>query len=202
VSVYAQILATNLLGPVRLTQELLPAMRAAGRGRIVVVSSLGAVRGMPAISAYSAAKAALERWAEALAHEVSPFGIGVTVLVTGTFRTDMLELTQTYADPDGPYAEHHAGLDRIERWVRRAARRPERFAPAVARALCDRAPFARRSVGPDARLMVLGARLLPTRAFQWAVGRAIGLPQPGELGDDPVRFATVTPRSDEREFHG
>src|SRR5262245_24304427 len=83
-AVSAQIFSTNVFGPMRLTQELLPAMRAAGRGRIVVVSSQGGVRGMPAISAYSAAKGALERWAEALSHEVAAFGIGVTVLVTGT----------------------------------------------------------------------------------------------------------------------
>jgi NAD(P)-dependent dehydrogenase (short-subunit alcohol dehydrogenase family) len=110
-SVWSQIFSTNVFGPVRLTHELLPAMRAAGRGRIVVVSSQGGVRGMPAISAYSAAKGALERWAEALSHEVAPFGIGVTILVAGTFKTDILELTETYADPDGPYAAHHAGAD-------------------------------------------------------------------------------------------
>jgi NAD(P)-dependent dehydrogenase (short-subunit alcohol dehydrogenase family) len=174
-------------------------MRAAGRGRIVVVSSQGGVRGMPAISAYSAAKGALERWAEALSHEVAPFGIGVTVLVAGLFRTDILELTQTHADPDGPYAAHHAGLNRTGRWIVRAARRPERFGPALARALQDRAPFARHSVGLDARLVLLGNRFLPARFFQRAVGLAIGLPQPGTLRADPVRLAAVAPRPGERE---
>src|SRR5262245_60601718 len=79
--VWEQLFGTNLFGPVRLTNALLPAMRSAGRGRIVVVSSQGGIRGMPAISAYSAAKGALERWAEALAEEVAPFGVGVTILV-------------------------------------------------------------------------------------------------------------------------
>jgi NAD(P)-dependent dehydrogenase (short-subunit alcohol dehydrogenase family) len=195
-SVLAQIFSTNFFGPVRLTQELLPGMRAAGRGRIVVVSSEGGARGMPTISAYSAAKGALERWAEALSPEVAPFGIGVTVLVAGSFKTDILELTQTYADPDGPYAAHHAGLDRIERWVRRAARPPERFAPALARAVEDRAPFARRAVGPDAHLMLLGSRLLPARMFQRVAGLVMGLPKPGALRGDPARLATVAPWSE------
>ena len=53
---------------------------------------------MPAISAYSASKGALERWAESLSMEVSPFGLGVTVLVVGTFKTDILELD---ADVEG-----------------------------------------------------------------------------------------------------
>src|SRR5215471_14658518 len=85
-----QLFRTNLFGPMRLTKELLPSMRAAGRGRIVVISSQGGIRGMPSISAYSAAKGALERWAEALAEEVAPFGLGVTILVAGMFKTDIL----------------------------------------------------------------------------------------------------------------
>src|SRR5262245_25048903 len=80
-AVWERLFRTNLFGAVRLTRELLPSMRAAGRGRIVVVSSQGGIRGMPSISAYSAAKGALERWAEALAEEVAPFGLGVTILV-------------------------------------------------------------------------------------------------------------------------
>ncbi len=201
-SVYAEVFSTNFFGPVRLTQELLPAMRAAGRGRIVVVSSQGGVRGMPTISAYSAAKGALERWAEALSPEVAPFGIGVTILVAGTFKTDILELTRTYADADGPYAAHHAGLASASRWILRLARSPERFAPALARAVTDRAPFARRSVGPDARLMAVGGRLMPARLFQRVASRVMGLPGPGSLRGDPARLATVTPQSGERESHG
>jgi NAD(P)-dependent dehydrogenase (short-subunit alcohol dehydrogenase family) len=198
-SVWAQIFSTNVFGPVRLTRELLPSLRAAGRGRIVVVSSEGGVRGMPAISAYSAAKGALERWAEALSHEVAPFGIGVTILVAGTFRTDILELTQTYADPDGPYAAHHAALERTGRWVLRSARPPARFAPGLARALDERAPFARHAVGLDARLMLAGSRLLPARLFQRVAAGAMRLPRPGALRRDPVRLAAVAPRSDDDE---
>jgi NAD(P)-dependent dehydrogenase (short-subunit alcohol dehydrogenase family) len=197
--VWAHIFSTNFFGPVVLTQHLLPAMRAAGRGRIVVVSSQGGVRGMPAIGAYSAAKGAVERWAESLSHEVAPFGIGVTILVAGTFKTDILELTQTYADPDGPYAAHHAGLIRTSRWILRAARPPARFAPALERALTDRTPFARHAVGPDARILLLASRLLPARLFQRLVGRALRLPPPGTLRTDPVRLATVAPRVEGRE---
>jgi NAD(P)-dependent dehydrogenase (short-subunit alcohol dehydrogenase family) len=194
-SAFAQVFSTNVFGPVRLTQELLPSMRAAGRGRIVVVSSQGGVRGMPAISAYSAAKGALERWAEALSQEVAPFGLGVTILVAGTFKTDILELTQTYADPDGPYAAHHAGLERTGRWVLRTASPPERFAPAVARAVDERAPFTRHAVGLDAHALLLGTRLLPARLFQRVAGRVMGLPRPGALREGPARLARVTPRA-------
>jgi NAD(P)-dependent dehydrogenase (short-subunit alcohol dehydrogenase family) len=190
---WEQMFSTNLFGPVRLTRALLPAMRAAGRGRIVMVSSMGAVRGMPGISAYSAAKGALERWGESLSYEIAPFGLGVTVLVAGSFKTDILELTQTYADRAGPYASLHHGLETSGRRFLRFAQPPERFAPAVARALGEQRPFARRGVGVDSRLLLLGSRLLPGRLLQRATTRAVGIPRPGSLRGDPVGRAPVGP---------
>jgi NAD(P)-dependent dehydrogenase (short-subunit alcohol dehydrogenase family) len=182
ISVFEQIFSTNLLGPIALTKALLPSMRAAGRGRIVVVSSQGAIRGMPSISAYSASKGALERWAEALAEEVAPFGLGVTVLVAGTFRTDILtEQTPDYGDYAGPYARHYVALRGLHPFVLRIARPPERFARALARALDERAPFARRAVGLDAHLLQVGARLLPAGLLHRSVRRALGLPRHGAL---------------------
>ena len=175
-NVWQQIFSTNLFGPVQLTKELLPAMRAAGRGRIVVVSSAGAVRGMPAISAYSASKGALERWAEALAQEIAPFGLGVTILVAGTFKTDILTLTRTYGDPNGPYAAQHDGLETSGRRFLRFARSPERFAPALAEALDEESRS--RGMGsastPGCCCSAIGC--CPTSLFQRVVVRALGVP--------------------------
>jgi len=190
---WEEILSTNFLGPVRLTRELLPAMRAAGRGRIVAVSSVGAIHGMPGIGAYSASKGALERWAESLSQEVAAFGLGVSVLVAGSFKTDILELTQTFADPNGPYAIHHANLERNGRRFLRFAGAPERFAPAVARALDEHRPYTRRGVGADARLLLLGSRMLPGATLGRVVGRALGLPKPGSLRSDAPRPAASSP---------
>ncbi len=174
--VVQQIITANLFGTIRLTQGLLPGMRTAGRGRIVVVSSQAAVRGIPATSAYSASKAALERWAESLATEVAPFGLGVTVLVTGTFKTDILELTPIWKDIEGPYVPLHEALEAAGRTMRRFARSPDRFAPAVELALLERRPFCRHPVGIDAALMLYGSRLLPDRAMQFLITKALRLP--------------------------
>jgi NAD(P)-dependent dehydrogenase (short-subunit alcohol dehydrogenase family) len=193
VEVWQQILSTNLLGPVRLTKALLPAMRAAGRGRVVLISSQGAVRGMPAIGAYSAAKGGLERWGEALAHEIAPFGLGVSIIVTGSFRTDILELTPTWEDTSGPYAQMHLALRRTGDRILKIARPPGAFAPAVEKALADAAPIRRRAVGIDARLLLLGSRLLPGRLLHRLARIGIGIPAPGSLHDDEQRHATVTP---------
>jgi NAD(P)-dependent dehydrogenase (short-subunit alcohol dehydrogenase family) len=190
-AVWEQVFSTNFFGPLRLTRALLPAMREAGRGRIVMVSSQGAVHGMPGIGAYSAAKGALERWAESLSQEIAPFGLGVTVLVAGTFKTDILELTRSYADPDGPYGPLHAGLETNGRRFVRLAGRPERFAPAVARALDERRPFARHGVGIDARLLLVGSRLVPAGLLQRITGRALGLPRPGALRPEGRKSSRV-----------
>src|ERR1700754_1648588 len=56
---WQKMFATHVMGPVALTQALLPSMRAAGEGRIVLVSSAAGVRGQPATAPYSAAKGAM-----------------------------------------------------------------------------------------------------------------------------------------------
>ena len=178
---WEQIFSTNLFGPVALTKALLPCMRVAGRGRIVVVSSQGGIRGMPAIGAYSASKGALERWAESLAGEVAPFGLGVTIVVAGTFATDILTETADFRDHAGLYAPHYSGIDRTGDTVVRFANPPERFAAVLARALDDRAPFARHAAGLDARMLLLLNRCLPERALHHLVRFAMRLPRSGAL---------------------
>ena len=69
---------------------------------------------MPATAPYSAVKGALERWGESMAGEVAPFGIGVTILVTGTYDTEIITDAGTTdtRDLDGPYAAHHSTMDK------------------------------------------------------------------------------------------
>jgi NAD(P)-dependent dehydrogenase (short-subunit alcohol dehydrogenase family) len=181
--IWQLVFNTNLLGPVALTKALLPSMRTAGRGRIVVISSEGGVRGMPAISAYSAVKGASERWAEAMSNEVAPFGIGVTVIVTGTFDTDIITDAgaMDYRSFEGPYEPINSRIDKRGRLAIRIAGPPERFARGLARALDDTAPFTRHAIGPDARMLVLSNRLLPGRALQQMTRIAMGLPRFGAL---------------------
>jgi short-subunit dehydrogenase len=156
---------------------------------------------MPSISAYSASKGALERWAESLAEEVAPFGLGVTVLSSGTFKTDILtEQTHEYGDPDGPYAVHRAGIHRTGGFMVRLAGSPERFAKRLAGFLDERAPFARHAVGFDARMLLIGSRLLPHRFLHHVIRLVMGLPRRGALGGRPLRSTNSPP--EEKEQHG
>lgn len=183
---WEKMFQTSVFGPVALTNALLPSMRTAGRGRIVLVSSQGGVRGMPATAPYSAAKGALERWGESLACEIAPFGLGVTVLVTGTYNTEIITDAGTAdcRDFDGPYARHHATMDKRGRFaVKVAARSPQRFAAGLAKALESGAPFVRRAVGPDARMLLIANRLLPAAALHQMIRVMLGLPRFGSLTD-------------------
>lgn len=114
-ALWQRMFATSVLGPVALTQALLPSMRAAGRGRIVLVSSAAGVRGQPGTAPYSAAKGALERWGESLAGEIAPFGLGVTVLVAGTYDTEIITdagrilLAANNIDASGPTPRRRNG---------------------------------------------------------------------------------------------
>jgi NAD(P)-dependent dehydrogenase (short-subunit alcohol dehydrogenase family) len=184
-SAWGQIFATNLFGPIELTRALLPAMRNAGRGRIVIVSSQGAVRGMPAISAYSASKGAIERWGESLAGEIAPFGLGVSVIVTGTFKTDILVQTADYRNYTGPYGKHYVGIDKTGEIVVVAANPPERFARVLAKTIGSNAPFSRHAAGIDAFMLLLMSRIMPAWLLHRVVCFAMRLPRPGVLRELP-----------------
>src|SRR5215471_4982095 len=82
--------ATNVFGLFNVTREVLPVMRSARRGVIFNLSSLAGVRGNEFASLYCSSKFAVEGFSEALAKEVAPFGISVTIIEPGPFRTDFL----------------------------------------------------------------------------------------------------------------
>lgn len=97
------IVDTNLLGPVWVTQAVLPHLRARGAGHIVQISTTGAVGAMPTLGLYNAGKWGLEGFSQALADEVSRFGIRVTVAQLGGFDTDWAGPGMHFASPSAVY---------------------------------------------------------------------------------------------------
>jgi len=108
---------TNLFGVFSVTRAVLPVMRAARRGRIFNVSSLAGMRGVAFGSLYCASKFALEGFSESLAQEIAPFGIRVTIVEPGPFRTDFLSAesirfgAQAVADYDDRRAALRASFE-------------------------------------------------------------------------------------------
>ena len=78
----------NVFGAVAMMKAVLPFMRERRRGHILNITSMGGYITMPGIAYYCGSKFALEGIAEALGKEVKPFGIAVTAVAPGSFRTD------------------------------------------------------------------------------------------------------------------
>ncbi|MDB5252554.1 MAG: family NAD(P)-dependent oxidoreductase [Flaviaesturariibacter sp.] len=78
---------TNFFGAMAVTKEVIPLMRQAGAGHILQISSSAGFRGMAGFGVYNASKFALEGFSEALSLELAPFGIRVTIVEPGPFRT-------------------------------------------------------------------------------------------------------------------
>ncbi|MDR3436067.1 oxidoreductase [Telmatospirillum sp.] len=79
---------TNVFGLIAVTRAVLPGMRARRKGHVVNISSIGGLIGFPGVGYYNATKFAVEGFSEALAKEVKPLGIQVTIVEPGPFRTD------------------------------------------------------------------------------------------------------------------
>jgi NAD(P)-dependent dehydrogenase (short-subunit alcohol dehydrogenase family) len=172
-AVMAGLLETNYFGALNVVRETLPALQA-GHGRIVVISSDAGLYGSPGLSGYSASKFALEGWAESLAYELRPFGVRVSIVQPGAFRTGIWQ-SEVYLPEDGP--RRHLAESLAGNWAAAAANAadPRKVALAVEKALTARHPRLRYSVGGDARHAAVLRRLLPERLFVRWVERRNGI---------------------------
>ncbi|MGB6180938.1 MAG: SDR family NAD(P)-dependent oxidoreductase [Rhodococcus sp. (in: high G+C Gram-positive bacteria)] len=99
------IVDVDLLGPLWLTQAALPVMRAQGTGDIVQISSVGGVGAMAFFGLYNAAKWGLEGFSEALAAEVAPMGVRVTIAEIGAMDTQWATTGMQFTRPRREYDE-------------------------------------------------------------------------------------------------
>jgi NAD(P)-dependent dehydrogenase (short-subunit alcohol dehydrogenase family) len=96
-------LDTNLLGPLWVVQAALPFLRARRSGHILQVSSIGGLAAFPTLGLYNASKWALEGMSEALAQEVGPLGVHVTIVEPGPYGTDWSGASAVHAEPIAAY---------------------------------------------------------------------------------------------------
>ncbi len=152
---------TNVFGTLRVLRAVLPHLREARRGRIVILGSLSGRAPIPFQAHYSASKAALDALALALHSEMHAFGISVSLVEPGDIRTEFNDRTVWGESASSAYGE---SLRRTEQVIRDSLPRapgPEIVAAVIERALTSRRPRVRYTVGPDSRLVPLGRRLLP-----------------------------------------
>lgn len=133
----------NYLAPVRLTKLVLPGMRAAGRGRILSVTSVGGAVGQPFADAYCGAKFVLEGFMQSLAPVAERFGVRVSVMEPGAVATSFVENVVRPEVEDGPYASLLQSYYRRTEGAFAAAQSAESAGAAIAEAACDPSPVFR-----------------------------------------------------------
>jgi NAD(P)-dependent dehydrogenase (short-subunit alcohol dehydrogenase family) len=159
---------TNFFGVVRMTNAVLPHMRQRRQGRIINLSSLAGVVGVPYIGQYVASKFALEGYSESLRYELRAFGIHVSLIEPGDIRTDIDNGPPSQRIPDyegvrdRANAMHKANVEN--------GPPPERVARAVLRAVESRSPSLRYTVTKGHEFGVPWMkRLLPDSLIEWLV---------------------------------
>ncbi|MDR2960195.1 MAG: oxidoreductase [Stenotrophomonas sp.] len=146
----------NVFGPAALIKAVLPHMRARRRGHILNITSMGGFITLPGIAWYCSSKFALEGISEVLGKEVAPFGIHVTAVAPGSFRTDWAGRSMVRAPRS--IEDYDALFDPI-----RSARQaksgqqlgdPEKAAQAMLKVIDSDAPPSHLLLGSDALQLV------------------------------------------------
>ena len=156
----------NFLGAVRLTQAVLPQLRAQRSGRIIYTSSVAAILAVPYQAFYSASKAAINAMALALANEVREFGISVSVMMPGDVSTGFTDARQKSAAGEEIYRGANNAITTMER-DERGGMSPMQMAQLFYHIATCRSPRPQYVGGLPYRILCFLERILPKRFSNW-----------------------------------
>ncbi len=166
------IFETNFFGVLRVCRAVLPTLRAQGGGHIVNVSSLGGLVTIPFQGFYSASKYALESMSDALRMELRPFGVHVTLIEPGDFKTGFTAARVfSAASGDGSaYRENCQKAVAVMEHDEQNGADPQKVAQLLARIIADPSPGIRYPVGGLFQRLAVGARrVLPSAVLERAL---------------------------------
>ncbi len=170
-----RLFQVNVLGPVHLTQLLIPAMRARGYGRVVMVGSMLASFPLAYRSSYVASKAAIKGFATAARFELSPFGVWLTTVEPGSINTGISQRRTKYIADDSPHAKAFRTMLKVLDGNEREGIAPERVARTIVEAVEAKRPDPLYAVGSNAPAVFALRRALPRQAVEAIVARAYGI---------------------------
>jgi NAD(P)-dependent dehydrogenase (short-subunit alcohol dehydrogenase family) len=161
----------NVFGVMEVTRAVLPHMRKARRGRIILISSVGGRIGSLGVSTYCSTKFALEGFGESLFMELAPLGIWVSLVEPGIIKTERWSENRGIAaraiNPASPYyAWFLKSEEEADKLVRASTATPADVAAAVHEALTSERPRLRYMIGRKAKLAVALRRWLPGDLFE------------------------------------
>lgn len=187
---------TNFFGTLAVTKAVLPAMRQAESGRILVTSSNAANTPHPMLSLYAASKWALEGWAEALAMEVAPFGITVALAQPGAHRTPFASNVIPVMHADSAYAEWLAqampGVAKLDEWGRSA----DAATATLVELLTTDQPSFRTALGGDTEIFSGLKSSYPYELRAAILSAIVDLPRPNAFIKRPVPALPMAPAVD------
>jgi NADP-dependent 3-hydroxy acid dehydrogenase YdfG len=176
---------TNVFGLIRMSQLVLPAMRAQGWGKIVNVSSMGGKMTFPGGGIYHGTKHAVEAISDAMRFEVRGFGVDVIVIEPGLIRTQFGEAAvnsiETGTAENGSYGQFNAAVAAVTAGaydgpLARLGGGPDTVARKIEKAITRRRPRTRYPVTASARMIMGIHTILPDRA--WDAFNASNFPRP------------------------
>jgi len=163
---------TNVVGVARMSQLVLPSMRAAGAGRIVNIGSMGGRLTFPYGGYYHATKHAVEALSDALRYEVRPYGIKVILFEPGLTKTEFgSTVSGTLGHATAEDSAYAAGAQRMDAMIggmyksRLLAVGPDAVARVIERALTRRRPHTRYVVPVMTRGLIGVRQMLPGRSW-------------------------------------
>jgi len=181
---------TNVFGLIRMSQLVLPAMREAGEGRIVNISSMGGRLTFPGGGIYHATKYAVEAISDAMRFEVRGFGVAVVCIEPGLIKTEFgnaaVGSIAEGTGSSGPYAEFNAHVAEATAGVyedgplAKLGAGPDAVAAKIEKALTAGRPRARYRVTPSAHLAIAQRRIVSDRV--WDAMMRTQFPTPGKRG--------------------
>ena len=161
---------TNFFGVVRMVKACLPVMRRQGSGQIINISSIAAWIPIPFEGYYAAAKAALLAYSQALRHEVKSFGVKVSVVEPGFFRTKLGETRHTSEERITDYDQmRDRAVKALEEDIEKGGD-PRTVAEKILRIVESRSPRLEYLVGKSGRYRAMKL-VLPESSFESGVRR-------------------------------
>ncbi len=166
-----KLFAANVFGLMAVTKAVLPHMREAGRGRVLLISSVGGRIGSCGVTAYCSTKFATEGFGESLYQELAPLGIQVVLIEPGIIKTERWGVNRGFArnalNPASPYHEWFKRLEeQSDKLVAASTATPADVAALAYRALTVSRPKLRYMVGWKAKLAVALKRWVPGELFE------------------------------------